>query len=300
MALRNQPYFPLYVQDYLTDEKLSSCSASTQGVYIKILCIFHKSETYGGILFKQKDKQTTNTVLNFACKFAKLLSFDAETIKNALEELLEENVLTIDNDFIYQKRMVKDGNISISRALAGKKGGGNPNLKKVDNDVLLKQNPKQTDKQNHKQNPEYENANVCIDNTQDNNINSLNTNTTITKSIKEKKISEKPKKSKNLKFVPPELLDVETYFLENSFTKELAMRFFKGYNESNWSDQRGNKIHNWKLKAQNVWFVNNDKFRITEGVQKLGKKSVLQTAEEAVEGALNLLYGNHGTDKNIE
>jgi hypothetical protein len=77
------------------------------------------------------------------------------------------------------------------------------------------------------------------------------------------------------------------------------MRFFKGYNESNWSDQRGNKIHNWKLKAQNVWFVNNDKFRLTEGVQKLGKKSVLQSAQETVDGALKLIQEQYGTDANI-
>ena len=144
MALRNQPYFPLYVQDYLTDEKLNSCCAASQGVYIKILCIFHKQETYGKVLFKQKDKQTDKQILNFALKFAKLLPFDTETILNALTELVEEGVLTIDGDEIYQKRMVKDGNISLLRSKAGKDGGGNPNL--------FKQSPKQTPKQN----PEYE------------------------------------------------------------------------------------------------------------------------------------------------
>ena len=148
MALRNQPYFPLYVQDYLTDEKLNSCSAASQGVYIKIMCILHKQETYGELLFKQKDKQTDKQILNFALKFAKLLPFDTETIFNALVELVDEGVLTIDGDKIYQKRMVKDGYISSERSKSGKKGGGNPNL--------FKQNPKQTFKQKDKQNPENE------------------------------------------------------------------------------------------------------------------------------------------------
>ena len=35
MALRNQPYIPLYVQDFLTDEKLNQCSPASQGIYIK-------------------------------------------------------------------------------------------------------------------------------------------------------------------------------------------------------------------------------------------------------------------------
>lgn len=148
MALRNQPYFPLYVQDYLTDEKLNSCSASAQGVYIKILCILHKQDIYGTILLKQKDKQNLSIIENFALKLAKLLPFDEATILNALNELVDEKVLTIDGDTIYQRRMVKDGKISEERSKAAKKGGGNPNL--------YKQTPKQSSKQTDKQNTEYE------------------------------------------------------------------------------------------------------------------------------------------------
>jgi len=151
MALRDQPYFPLYVQDFLTDEKLNMCSASTQGVYIKLLCIFHKSENYGGFLFKQKHKQKESMSLNFAYAFAKLLPFDSETIQKAIDELLEENVLTFENDFLYQKRMVKDFQTSLKRSEAGKSGGGNPNL--------FKQKDKQTSKQKDKQNTEYVNEN---------------------------------------------------------------------------------------------------------------------------------------------
>lgn len=131
MALRDQPYIPLYVQDYLTDEKLNSCSAASQGVYIKIMCVFHKSEPYGGILLKQKDKQKSSSTLNFVYKLARLLPFDAETIENALTELLEEKVLQIDGDFLSQKRMVHDNTVSLSRSEAGRKGGGNPNFVKT-------------------------------------------------------------------------------------------------------------------------------------------------------------------------
>lgn len=147
MALRDLPYLPLYIQDYLTDEKLNLCSAATQGVYIKIMCVLHKSETYGGILLKQKDKQKSSSIENFALKFAKLLPFDYTTIYSALTELLDEKVMRADGDFIYQKRMVKDGRISEERSKAAKKGGGNPNL--------LKQKPKQSSKQKS----EYENDN---------------------------------------------------------------------------------------------------------------------------------------------
>lgn len=118
MALRDQPYLPLYVQDYLTDEKLNACCAATQGVYIKIMCILHKSDEYGKLLLKQKDKQNASKIFNFANKLAKLLPFTREEIEAALTELLEEGVMSIDGDTLFQKRMVKDGEISEKRALA--------------------------------------------------------------------------------------------------------------------------------------------------------------------------------------
>lgn len=122
MALRNQPYFPLYVQDFLTDEKLAECSASATGVYIRLICILHKSSTYGSILLKQKDKQNESNIENFANKLVKLMPYDAKEIEEALIELTEENVITIEEDELYQKRMVNDGIISDKRSLAGKKG----------------------------------------------------------------------------------------------------------------------------------------------------------------------------------
>lgn len=123
MALRNQPYIPLYVQDFLTDEKLMECSASATGVYIKIMCIMHKSEEYGTILLKQKHKQSDKQILNFATLLAKHLPFDFDTILDALNELISENVLQINGDYLIQKRMVKDNNLSMLRANSGSKGG---------------------------------------------------------------------------------------------------------------------------------------------------------------------------------
>lgn len=122
MALRNQPYLPLYVQDFLTDEKLIECSAAATGIYIKIMCIMHKSDDYGTCLLRQKDKQTCDQVINFAYKFSKFLPWDTETIKKGLDELIGEGVLQIKGDVLSQKRMVRDNEISTVRAEAGKKG----------------------------------------------------------------------------------------------------------------------------------------------------------------------------------
>ena len=156
MSLRNQPYFPLYVQDFMTDEKLNMCSWQTQGIYIKILCVLHKQEKYGSILFKQKDKQNLSKVFSFASILIKHIPCDINDMISALDELVEYGVIQIEDDTLLQKRMFKDGLISEQRSKAGKKGGGNP--------ILFKQKDKQTDKQN----PEYENEYKYKDKNEDN------------------------------------------------------------------------------------------------------------------------------------
>ena len=123
MALRSQPYIPLYVQDFMTDEKLSECSAESTGVYIRVMCIMHKSQEYGTVLLKQKDEQNPSKIKNFAVKLHRLMPYSVDVIERSLTELVDEEVLTIEGDVLMQRRMVRDGNISLIRANAGSKGG---------------------------------------------------------------------------------------------------------------------------------------------------------------------------------
>lgn len=123
MPRRNQPYIPLYVMDFLSDEKLRECSAESVGVYIMLMCVLHKQDEYGTILLKQKDKQNESTTLNFAIKLAKHLPYSTDVIDRALQELIREQVLCLRDDKLIQKRMVRDAELSQKRAEAGKKGG---------------------------------------------------------------------------------------------------------------------------------------------------------------------------------
>lgn len=124
---------PLYVQDFLTDEKLAECSASANGVYIRLMCLLHKSEEYGKISLKDKDicrgklsgktsgKYSGKASL-FACKLARHLPYSTEEIEEGLEELLDEGVLSLDGNTLYQKRMVRDAEISEKRSISGRRG----------------------------------------------------------------------------------------------------------------------------------------------------------------------------------
>lgn len=132
MALRDQPYIPLYIQDIMTDEKLNECSASTHGIYIKgIMCLMHKSENYGKILLKQKYKQNESKCLCLAKQLSKHLPYSVDEIELAIEELINEKVCFFDGDYICQKRMIKDNDLSLKRSEAGKKGGTQTHLAKA-------------------------------------------------------------------------------------------------------------------------------------------------------------------------
>lgn len=168
MSLRNQPYIPLYVQDFMTDERLNECSAAANGVYIRLMCLMHKSEEYGTILLKQKDKQNESNIQNFACKLVKNMPFTVEEIFNGLTELVEENVVQIEGDKLLQKRMIKDNYISEIRASAGSKGGKKRICLSKNEEICLSKTSSKI-QANSENEIEYENENE-IENINSNNL----------------------------------------------------------------------------------------------------------------------------------
>lgn len=135
MSLRDQPYIPLYVDDVLSDEKLNECSANAHGVYFKLLCLLHKSQKYGHILLNQKYKQSAKPMENFARSLLKHLPFDYDEILSGLNELSYWKVIEYNEDELWQKRMVRDNEISIKRAEAGSKGGKKTQFGKANNEA---------------------------------------------------------------------------------------------------------------------------------------------------------------------
>jgi hypothetical protein len=138
MALRDQPYLPLYVKDFTTDEKLIECSAAANGVYIRIMCLMHKTDPYGKIMLRkppiglpqQNEQQNKIFADCFADQLAKHLPFTSVVISDALLELLNEKVIYVELDgdyFLVQKRMVLDNATSLKRASSGKKGADKTN-----------------------------------------------------------------------------------------------------------------------------------------------------------------------------
>jgi hypothetical protein len=123
MALRDQPYLPLYVKDLMTDEKLAECSPAAHGIYLRLICILHKEETYGSSKLKDKYKNSSDILLDFSEQFSTNMPFKTGAIYDGLSELFSEGVIQIRGNRLSQKRMVKDGEISDKRSKSGKNGG---------------------------------------------------------------------------------------------------------------------------------------------------------------------------------
>jgi len=89
--------------------------------------------------------------------------------------------------------------------------------------------------------------------------------------IKERKVKEsKGKESKgkekkeNKVFIPPTIFELKQYFKENGYNEQSAEKMFNYYDVANWHDAKGNKIKNWKQKAQSVWFKDENKATVTQ------------------------------------
>lgn len=116
-SLRTSPYFPLEVDAFVSDEKLNECSAAANGVYIRVLCLMHKSEEYGKVALKG-----VSSVTGMAERLSRHLPYPAGVIADGLDELLKAGVLYTEKGFLCQKRMVKDGQISEMRSRNGRLG----------------------------------------------------------------------------------------------------------------------------------------------------------------------------------
>src|SRR5215217_9090725 len=102
MALRNQPYLPLYVNDFSNDLNVKRCSSSSIGVYFMLMCVLHQGHEYGTLILRKNEKKSPDQVKNFSALLIKLMPFDIIEIEAALNELLENQVLKMDGDKLIQ------------------------------------------------------------------------------------------------------------------------------------------------------------------------------------------------------
>lgn len=247
-ALRKLPYLPLYVQDFTSDEKLTMCSASAVGVYIFLLCLLHKSDTYGKLTLRDKDRlnntdtlelqkqiesktksKTQSKIIFFAKRLQRNMPFELHEIATGLAELEEARVITIEGEMLYQRRMVKDGEISEKRSNSGTLGGRSATAK---NEIESKTKSKSESTLK---------ANTEIENVYENNI---------IDSEEEKGVQGKRKPTSKPRFTPPTLEEVMGYAQERG-NKIDPIVFFDYYEANGWvQGKQGKPLKDWKAAAR--------------------------------------------------
>lgn len=111
-----KPWDKWYWQDYLADTGLAACSLAARGLWIEMLAIMARSEKKGYLL--DGNQKMSEVVL------ARLARSTVDEIMPLLKELNEHKVFSMTEDgIIYNRRMVREAEISEKRAEAGKIGG---------------------------------------------------------------------------------------------------------------------------------------------------------------------------------
>jgi hypothetical protein len=73
----------------------------------------------------------------------------------------------------------------------------------------------------------------------------------------------KVKESKDIveEFIIPSVEEVENYFFENGYRKDVAKKAWNYYNNLNWKNSKGKKVLNWKNTVMNNWFTEENKIK---------------------------------------
>lgn len=289
MALRDLPYLPLYVQDFLCDEKLANCSAAATGVYIRLMCILHKSEKYGVFALTDRDiakankkakrKQTENQneskLFYFAFKLQKLMPYPADEISESLAELEEEGVITITDTEITQKRMAKDGELSAKRSVAGR-SGGRPSKEENQNQKQNESKEESKSESEIKTNAEYENE------------YEYNNKESIERGAGERKEGRRENNPKKV-FTPPTYEEVAEYCRERENGVD-AQLFVDHYAANGWvQGKAGKPLRDWRA-AVRTWERNG------VGNQNRASNGTAETRQQA-EAAANHRRVDEGESK---
>ena len=79
--------------------------------------------------------------------------------------------------------------------------------------------------------------------------------------LKESKVKESKVNIKTEEFIIPLIEEVENYFFENGYRKDVAKKAWNYYNNLNWKNSKGKKVVNWKNTVMNNWFTEENKIK---------------------------------------
>jgi len=116
MKSERLPWMKFYLNDWLSDAALRTCSLAARGLWIDMLCLMQQTEPRGYL--QNGDKIITKSDLKV------IENLHKTRLKHLLNELETHRVFSVDADgCIYSRRLVHDEYIRSVRKQAGSKGG---------------------------------------------------------------------------------------------------------------------------------------------------------------------------------
>jgi hypothetical protein len=96
------PWLKFYGSDWLSDEALRSCSVESRGLWIDMICLMTKSETYGHLLIGGKPAR--------AEQLGRIVGLTTQRTMELLDELNSAGVFSFEGETIISRRLVKEHN----------------------------------------------------------------------------------------------------------------------------------------------------------------------------------------------
>ncbi len=94
------PWLKFFPGDWLSDEALRGCSPSARGLWVDMICLMAKSKRHGYLMAGDRPMG--------AEQLARIFGETLEKTSELLIELAQAGVYSLDKDFIFSRRMVKD------------------------------------------------------------------------------------------------------------------------------------------------------------------------------------------------
>lgn len=109
-----RPAFQFYPADWRNDAGLKLCSLAARGLWIEMICIMHAAEPYGHLCAAGRPLDARD--------LSKLVGESERDVKRWIDELVRNNVCSVEEGAFVSRRMVRDEQLRERRAAGGEAG----------------------------------------------------------------------------------------------------------------------------------------------------------------------------------
>jgi len=214
------PAFPFYFGDWRKAPEIRAMDLDVRMIWFEMLGFMWESTERGFLTIN--GKPVSHSVIT------RFIGCDSIVLDRAIQQMEEFNVFSRREDgAIYCRKMVRDQEIRAAKSRAGKEG-----MKK-----------------------RYGDFDITPDITKGR--TNTETETEIENEIIEDRIRGLGKRKGGYEY--PNLEQVKSYFLDNGYSEQSAVKAFNYYSVAGWKDSNGKQVRNWKQKMQSVWFKDENK-----------------------------------------